>query len=91
MSRKFLLIPLFAATFLAAPATLPDSSGPILTGSAHAVTNLNSSRSNIAKVKAPKKQPAARATGAKKGGQPAGLAVSDPGADGSKPTKKSNK
>ena len=56
MSRK-VLIPLLAAAFLATPAFLPEA----LPGaaSAHAVINLNSSRSNIYRVKTRK---AVRAT-----------------------------
>jgi hypothetical protein len=56
MSRK-VLIPLLAAAFLATPAFLPAA----LPGaaSAHAVINLNSSRSNIYRVKTRK---AVRAT-----------------------------
>jgi hypothetical protein len=46
MSRK-LLIPLIAAAFLAAPAFAPAPIAAGLSGSAHAVINLNSSRSNV--------------------------------------------
>ena len=51
MSRKVLLLPLLAVAFLAVPTMLPAAFGPGLSGSAHAVTNLNSSRSNIARAK----------------------------------------
>jgi len=46
-----LLIPLLATAFLAAPAFAPTTD---LSGSALAVTNLNSSRSNIARTKTPR-------------------------------------
>jgi hypothetical protein len=50
MSGKF-LIPLLATAFLAVPAFAPTAG---LSGSALAVTNLNTSRSNIARTKTPK-------------------------------------
>ncbi len=52
MSR-ILSIPLIAATFLLAPAFTPAPL-PSLSGSAQAVTNLNTSRSNIVRTKARK-------------------------------------
>jgi hypothetical protein len=56
MSRK-VLIPLLAAAFLAAPAFAPAALPGL--SAAHAVTNLNSSRSNIHRAKTRK---AARST-----------------------------
>ena len=50
MSGKF-LIPLLATAFLAVPAFAPTAG---LSGSVLAVTNLNTSRSNIARTKTPK-------------------------------------
>jgi hypothetical protein len=54
MSRS-LLIAFLAAAFLVVPAMLPsafvDVMAPGLSGSAHAATNLNSSRSNIYRTK----------------------------------------
>jgi hypothetical protein len=54
MSRS-LLIAFVAVAFLVAPAVLPsafvDGIAPGLSGSAHAVTNLNSSRSNVYRTK----------------------------------------
>ena len=50
MSRKF-LIPLLAATLLAAPAFAPAALPGL--SAAHAYKNLNTSRSNIDRTKAP--------------------------------------
>jgi hypothetical protein len=50
MSGKF-LIPLLATAILAAPALVPTAG---LSGSALALTNLNTSRSNIARTKTPR-------------------------------------
>ena len=50
MSRS-LLIAFLAAAFLVAPAVLPSSLAPGLSGSAQAAKNLNSSRSNIYRTK----------------------------------------
>jgi hypothetical protein len=59
MSRS-LLAAFVAVAFLVAPAALPNAIAPGLSGSAHAVTNLNSSRSNVyrtKKLKPPSKPP----------------------------------
>jgi hypothetical protein len=58
MSRS-LIIAFLGAAFLVAPAVLPSAFAPPdttsgLSGSAQAVTNLNSSRSNIYRTKKPK-------------------------------------
>jgi hypothetical protein len=89
MSRS-IFIPFLAAAFLIAPAALPAAFAPVMgppgfSGSAQAKTiNLNSSRSNNYRKKTGNaKQPT-------KGG-PAGLAVSDPGVPGSKPSKPKTK
>jgi hypothetical protein len=54
MSHKF-LIPFLTAAFLVAPAVLPralvSAIAPGISGAAQAVTNLNSSRSNIYRTK----------------------------------------
>jgi hypothetical protein len=54
MSHKF-LVPILTAAFLVAPAVLPpalvSAMAPGLSGVAQAVTNLNSSRSNIYRTK----------------------------------------
>jgi hypothetical protein len=50
MSRS-LLVAFVAVAFLVAPAALPNAIAPGLSGSAHAVTNLNSSRSNVYRTK----------------------------------------
>jgi hypothetical protein len=80
MFRKS-LTPLLAAAFLVAPAMLPSAFvsaiAPGLSGSAQAVTNLNSSRSNIYRKKHSK------ALGPRKGntGQNGGGARRDEGQD----------
>ena len=83
MSRG-MLIALLAGAFTAASGSPPRSierlAGPAFSTAAQAATNLNSSRSNRLK--------AARKRGAR--GE-AGLAVSDPGAEGSKPVKPKTK
>ena len=56
---KVLLIPFLAVTFLIMPALAPAALPPGLAASAHAVTNLNSSRSDIYRKKP---RNAARAT-----------------------------
>jgi hypothetical protein len=54
MSHKF-LVPILTAAFLVAPAVLPralvTAMAPGLSGGAQAVTNLNSSRSNVYRTK----------------------------------------
>ena len=89
MSR-IMLIGLFASAFLIASALISPAiemaAGPILSNAASAATNLNSSRSNrVQKIDHYTKRGASK----KGGGGPAGLAVSDEGAPGTKPAKKS--
>jgi hypothetical protein len=88
MSR-IMLIGLFASAFLIASAlvspALETAAGPTLSVAAHAATNLNSSRSNRTK----KIDHFTKRGKSTKGGGPAGLAVSDEGAPGTKPSKKS--
>ena len=88
MSR-IILIGLAAGALLIASALVSPAIevviGPIVSGAAHGAKNLNSSRSNrVRKVDHFTKR-------GKQGGGPAGIAVSDPGAEGSKPSKKKSK
>jgi hypothetical protein len=78
MSRS-LLIAFLAAAFLVAPAVLPSSLAPGLSGSAQATKNLNSSRSNIYRTKSGSgtRTPEARMGGG--GGRSGGSGFVEPG------------
>jgi hypothetical protein len=86
MSR-IMLIGLCASAFLIASAlvspAIETEGGPIVSNAAHAYTNLNSSRSN--RTSKPDHYTKRGKQGG--GGGPAGIAVSDPGAEGTKPVK----
>lgn len=86
--RRILLLTLLSVglliAFTAVPAALFDSGTAGV--SASAATNLNSSKSNIYKTTPPKKRGSQTQQG-----EPAGLAVSDPGSPGDKAGSKKNK
>ena len=90
MSRGFLIAPPTIAFLLAfTPVSMAQKGPPDPTA-----TNLNSSRSNIYRQRdttPAKKASRKHISGGIKGGGPAGIAVSDPGAEGTKPAKKSSK